>query len=53
MRVSEYRMLRRIFGAKKGEAISGYRRLHNKELRNLYSSPYVIRMIFLGITTEM
>jgi hypothetical protein len=38
-------MLRRIFGLKKNEVIGGWRKLHNEELRNLYSSPSIIRMI--------
>lgn len=32
-------MLRKILGAKKEEAIEGWSKLHNKELRNLRSSP--------------
>jgi hypothetical protein len=37
--VFENRMLRRIFGQKKDEFIGGWRKLHNEELHNLYSSP--------------
>jgi hypothetical protein len=33
----ENRMLRRIFGPKRDEKTGGWRRLHNEELRNLYS----------------
>jgi hypothetical protein len=40
----EYR-LRRIFGPKRDEIITGGRKLHNKELHNLYSSPNRITMI--------
>jgi hypothetical protein len=36
--------LLRIFGPKRGEMI-GYRKLHNYERHNLYSSQSVIRMI--------
>jgi hypothetical protein len=43
--VFENRMLRRIFGPKRDEVTGGWRKLHNKELHNLYSSPSVIRMI--------
>jgi hypothetical protein len=34
-----------IFGLKKGEVIGGWRKLHNEEHHNLYSSPSVIKMI--------
>jgi hypothetical protein len=40
--VSEYRVLRRIFGPKRDEVTGGWRKLHNEELRNLYSSPSII-----------
>jgi hypothetical protein len=42
--VFENRKLR-IFGPKKDEVIRGWRKLHNKKLRDLYSSPNTIRMI--------
>jgi hypothetical protein len=45
LRVFENQMLRKIFGAKRDEAIGGWRKLHNEELHNLYSSPSIIRMI--------
>jgi hypothetical protein len=35
----------RIFGVKRVEVTRGWERLHNEELRNLYSSPSIIRMI--------
>jgi hypothetical protein len=38
-------MMRKICGLKRDEIIGGRRKLHNEELHNLYSSPYVIRMI--------
>jgi hypothetical protein len=41
----ENRVLRRIFGLKRDEVIGGWRKLHNKELHNLYGSPSIIRMI--------
>jgi hypothetical protein len=43
--VFENRVLRRIFGPKRDEVIGGWRKLHNEELHNLYSSPSKIRMI--------
>jgi hypothetical protein len=41
----ENRLLRRIFGPKRDEMVGGWRKLHNEELHNLYSSPSIIRMI--------
>jgi hypothetical protein len=38
-------VLRRIFGPKRGEATGEWRRLHNEELNDLYSSPNIIRVI--------
>jgi hypothetical protein len=38
-------MLTRIFGQKRNEVIGGWRKLHNEELHNMYSSPNIIRMI--------
>jgi hypothetical protein len=38
-------MLKRIFGPKRDEITEGWRKLHNEELCNLYSSPSIIRMI--------
>jgi hypothetical protein len=43
--VFENRVLRRIFGPKRNEATGRWRELHNEELRDLYSSPSIIRMI--------
>jgi hypothetical protein len=45
LRVFENRMLRGIFGPKRDEVTGGWRKLHNEELHNLYSSPSIIRMI--------
>jgi hypothetical protein len=45
LRVFENRVLRRIFGPKKDEATGEWRRLHNEELNDLYSSPNIIRII--------
>jgi hypothetical protein len=41
----ENRVLRRIFGPKRDEVTRGWRKLHNEELHNLYSSPSIIRMM--------
>jgi hypothetical protein len=43
--VFENRVLRRIFGSKRDEVTGGWRKLHNEELRNLYSSPSITRII--------
>jgi hypothetical protein len=44
LRVFENRVLRRIFGPKREEDGS-WRKLHNDELHNLYSSPNIVRVI--------
>jgi hypothetical protein len=38
-------VLRRIFGPKRDRVTGGWRKLHNEELHNLYSSPSIIRII--------
>jgi hypothetical protein len=43
--VFENRVLRRIFGPKRDEVPGACRILYNEELRDLYSSPSVIRII--------
>jgi hypothetical protein len=45
LRVFGNRVLRRIFGPKRDEVTGDWRKLHNEELRSLYSSPSIIRMI--------
>jgi hypothetical protein len=45
LRVFENRVLRRIFGPKRDEATGEWRRLHNEELNDLYSSPHIIWVI--------
>jgi hypothetical protein len=45
LRVLENRVLRRIFGTKRDEVIGDWRKLHNEERNDLYSSPNVIWMI--------
>jgi hypothetical protein len=44
LRVSENRVLTRIFGPKREEDGS-WRKLHNDELHNPYSSPNIVRVI--------
>jgi hypothetical protein len=43
--VFENRVLRRIFGPKRDEMMGEWRKLHNKELHDLYSSPSIVRII--------
>jgi hypothetical protein len=43
--VFENRVLRRIFGPKRDGVMGGWRKRHNEELHNLYSSPSTIRII--------
>jgi hypothetical protein len=43
--VTENRVLRRIFGPKRDGVMGGWRKLHNEELHNLYTSPSIIRII--------
>jgi hypothetical protein len=45
LRLLENRVLRRIFGPKRDEVTGEWRKLHNEELRDLYSSPSIIRII--------
>jgi hypothetical protein len=43
--VFENRVLRRIYGPRRDEMMGEWRKLHNGELRDLYSSPSIIRII--------
>jgi hypothetical protein len=43
--VFENRVLKRIFGLKRDEVTGEWRKLHNEELHDLYSSPGIIRII--------
>jgi hypothetical protein len=45
LRVFENRVVRRTFGPKRDEATGEWRRLHNEELNDLYSSLNIIRVI--------
>jgi hypothetical protein len=43
--VFENKVLRRIYGPRRDEVTGGWRKLHNEELRYLYSSPSMIRIM--------
>jgi hypothetical protein len=45
LRVFENRVLRRIFGPKRDEVMGDWRKLHNEELHNLYSSADIMRQV--------
>jgi hypothetical protein len=44
MRVFENMVLSRIYGPKRDEVTGGWRKQHNEELHNFYSSPNISRM---------
>jgi hypothetical protein len=45
LRVFENRVLRKLFGPKRDEVTWEWRKLHNEELNNLYSSPNIVRVV--------
>jgi hypothetical protein len=45
LRVFENKVLRRIFGPNRDDVTGEWRKLHNEELRDLYSSPSIIKII--------
>jgi len=45
LRVLENKVLRRIFGPRRDEVTGDWRRLHNEELNDLYSSPNILWVI--------
>jgi len=45
LRMFENMLLRRIFGPRRDEVTGEWRRLHNEELNDLYSSPNIVRVI--------
>jgi hypothetical protein len=45
--VFENRVLRRIFGPRRDEVTGEWRKLHNEELHDIYSSPSIIRIMKL------
>jgi len=55
----ENRVLRRVFGPNRDEVTGEWRKLHNKELRDLYSLPNIVRVVksrrmrWVGLVTRM
>ena len=41
----ENRVFRRVFGPNRDEVTGEWRKLHNKELRDLYSLPNIVRVV--------
>jgi hypothetical protein len=42
------KVVRSVFGLKRDEIIGGWRKMHNEELHNVYSSANIIRIIKSG-----
>jgi len=45
LKVFENRVLRTVFGPKRDEVTRAWRKLHNEELRDLYSLPNIVRVV--------
>jgi len=45
LRVFENRVLRRVFGPKRDKITGEWRKLHNEELRDIYSLPNIVRVV--------
>jgi len=43
--VFENMVLRRLFGPRRDEVTGEWRKLHNEELRDLYSLPNIVRVV--------
>jgi hypothetical protein len=49
LRVFEKRVLKRIFGTKRGQVAMDWRRLHNEELRDLYASECMRLLLYCDL----
>jgi hypothetical protein len=47
VRMFENRVLRRVFGPKRDKVTGEWRKLHNKELKDLFSLPNIVRVLKL------
>jgi len=47
LRLFENSVLRRVFGSKRDEVTGEWKKLHNEELRDLYSLPNIVRVVKL------
>jgi hypothetical protein len=45
LRMSEKRVLRKLFGPKRDKVTGEWRKLHNEELNDLYSLPHIVRVV--------
>ena len=45
LKVFENRVLRRVFGPKRDEVTGEWKKLHNEELRDLYSLPNIVQVV--------
>ena len=45
VRVFENRVLRRVFGPKRGEVTGEWRKVHNEELSDLYPLPNIVLVV--------
>jgi hypothetical protein len=53
LKVFENRVLRRIFGPQRDKVTGGWRKLHNEECHNLFSSPNIKKMVKLRMIRYM
>jgi hypothetical protein len=47
--VFEHRVVRKVFGPKRDEVTGEWRKLHNEEISDLYSLPYIVNIVNTNI----